>query len=155
MATEYLNNKSFEKNILRFQKAKKDKLKYEIIIEEIEQRDKFERTLHEEYVNLYKNAQLEFEDCQELLAGAFYTLSENIARYTKFNLIDLDDAIQEGVLICFEKIDRFNPKKGKAFNFLTTTILNSTRQMYRCTKNYNELKNKYEIHLKNIGKLFQ
>jgi DNA-directed RNA polymerase specialized sigma24 family protein len=58
-------------------------------------------------------------------------------------LIDQDDAVQEGVMICFEKIDRFDPKKGKAFNYMTTCILNHFRQLYRTARNYNELKRKY------------
>lgn len=84
-----------------------------------------------------------FDDAQKELATAFYTLSENIVRYAKFNLIDQDDAIQEGVMICFEKIDRFDPAKGKAFNYMTTCILNHFRQLYRTARNYNELKKKY------------
>jgi DNA-directed RNA polymerase specialized sigma subunit len=59
----------------------------------------------------------------------------------------VDDAIQEGVLICFEKIDRFDPRKGKAFNYMTTCILNHYRQLYRSARNYNELKKKYMVYL--------
>jgi len=81
------------------------------------------------------------------LAIAFYTLSENIVRYAKFNLIDPDDAVQEGVVICFEKIDRFDPRKGKAFNYMTTCILNHFRQLYRTARNYNELKKKFHDFL--------
>ena len=81
------------------------------------------------------------------LTIAFYLLSENIVRYRKFNLIDADDAIQEGVMICFEKVDRFDPSKGKAFNYMTTCIINHFRQLYRTARNYNELKKKYQDHL--------
>ncbi|RTK97528.1 MAG: hypothetical protein EKK64_01190 [Neisseriaceae bacterium] len=85
----------------------------------------------------------EYKEIQDLLAIAFYTLSQNIVRYAKFNLIDQDDAVQEGVMICFEKIDRFDSQKGKAFNYMTTCILNHFRQQYRTARNYNELKRKY------------
>jgi hypothetical protein len=51
------------------------------------------------------------------------------------------------VMICFEKIDRFDPRKGKAFNYMTTCILNHFRQLYRTARNYNELKKKYLKHL--------
>ena len=91
----------------------------------------------------FKIISSEYEEVQEQLAIAFYTLSENIVRYAKFNLIDQDDAVQEGVMICFEKIDRFDPDKGKAFNYMTTCILNHFRQLYRTARNYNELKRKY------------
>lgn len=91
----------------------------------------------------YKN----FKDFQTQLAYAFYILAENITNYAKFSGIDVDDAIQEGVLICFEKIDRFDPRKGKAFNYMTTCILNHYRQLYRSARNYNELKKRYMVHL--------
>ena len=91
----------------------------------------------------FDNIEKQFHESQQELATAFYILSENIVKYAKFNLIDQDDAVQEGVMICFEKIDRFDPKKGKAFNYMTTCILNHFRQLYRTARNYNELKRKY------------
>ena len=103
----------------------------------------------------------DYEESQIVLAEAFYTLSENVARFSKFNYIDIDDAIQEGVLICFEKVDRFDPeyigpngKKAKAFNYMTTCILNHYRQLYRSARHYNDLKKKYldfiQVQLHNV-----
>lgn len=151
MATEYLNNKNFEKIISRFQEAKRERAKYELIIEDIREtavrtakRNKYRSPESwEASVAAYEIVTRRFDDAQKELATAFYTLSENIVRYAKFNLIDQDDAIQEGVMICFEKIDRFDPAKGKAFNYMTTCILNHFRQLYRTARNYNELKKKY------------
>lgn len=151
MATEYLNNKVFETLIVHFQKTKKEQTKYQMFMDDIKatekrtaKRAKYQKPNHwnqkeQHYINI-KN---EFQEVQDELATAFYTLSQNIVRYAKFNLIDQDDAIQEGVLICFEKIDRFDTNKGKAFNYLTTCILNHLRQLYRTSRNYNELKRKY------------
>ena len=151
MSTEYLNNKTFEKLIVKFQSSKREKVKYQLLVEDIKQteirtikREKYKKP--EPWFNVEKKytlLSLNYQDVQKELAIAFYTLSENIVRYAKFNLIDQDDAIQEGVLICFEKIDRFDPQKGKAFNYMTTCILNHFRQMYRTARNYNELKKKY------------
>lgn len=151
MATEYLNNKTFEKLIVNFQYAKKQRIKYQMLMDDIVEtfqrtikRGKYQKpqawlkTEHE-----FKDISTKYHESQDELALAFYTLSENIVRYAKFNLIDQDDAIQEGVMICFEKIDRFDPKKGKAFNYMTTCILNHFRQLYRTARNYNELKRKY------------
>jgi hypothetical protein len=87
------------------------------------------------------------EESKQKLATAFFTLSENIVRYAKFQLIDADDAVQEGVMICFDKIDRFDSRKGKAFNYMTTCILNHFRQLYRTARNYNELKKRYLNHV--------
>jgi hypothetical protein len=157
MGTEYLNNRVFEGIIGRFQKAIKSKARCELIIEDI--RDTIDRKAvrnsdvfkDEEVLDaqntVYGSLCTEFSDSQKELANAFYTLSENIVRYAKFHLIDEDDAVQEGVMICFEKIDRFDPRKGKAFNYMTTCILNHFRQLYRTARNYNELKRKYLSHL--------
>jgi len=151
MSTEYLNNKTFERLIIQFQKCKKQKVKYQYFIQDIkdtEDKTKIRGTYKkpDSWVNIEKDfytASLNYQDSQKELAIAFYTLSENIVRYAKFNLIDIDDAVQEGVMICFEKIDRFDPEKGKAFNYMTTCILNHFRQMYRTARNYNELKKRY------------
>lgn len=157
MSNEYLNNKVFEGVIARFQKSKKDKIKFALIIEDvsgtIKRKNCRDCTTSEDRALLRKNSSLQkvaesdhYESQQEL-AAAFYTLSENIVKYARFHLIDPDDAIQEGVVICFEKIDRFDPRKGKAFNYMTTCILNHYRQLYRTARNYLELKNKYKEHL--------
>jgi hypothetical protein len=152
--TEYLNNRTFEGIINRFLLAKKNKAKCELIVEDLEEtcKRKIKRKqsvgdiqlLVAANQKLLEIAAIEFQESQKQLAIAFYTLSENIVRYAKFNLIDAEDAVQEGVMICFEKIDRFDARKGKAFNYMTTCILNHLRQMYRSTRNYNELKRKYQ-----------
>jgi DNA-directed RNA polymerase specialized sigma subunit len=151
MATEYLNNKTFESLIVHFQKTKKERVKYQLFMDDIIEtqnrigkKDKYKKP--ESWLLTEKEFKIissEFQESQDQLAIAFYTLSENIVRYAKFNLIDQDDAVQEGVMICFEKIDRFDPEKGKAFNYMTTCILNHFRQLYRTARNYNELKRKY------------
>ena len=155
MSSEYLNNRIFENIIARFQQAKRDRAKYELIVEDMQEREKrikVQKRVKQKITWLIKQEDFDkivhdFHESQKELASAFYTLSENIVRYAKFNLIDADDAIQEGVMICFEKIDRFDPNKGKAFNYMTTCILNHFRQLYRTARNYNELKKKYHDFL--------
>jgi DNA-directed RNA polymerase specialized sigma subunit len=152
MANEYLNNRTFESIIQAFQYHKRQKQRYELILSDLREthnrrmskyQDDEKKSPLEENQKYYQEACNNFTDYQEQLAYAFYVLSENIANYAKFNGIDIDDAIQEGVLICFEKIDRFDPRKGKAFNYMTTCILNHFRQLYRSARNYNELKKRY------------
>lgn len=156
MANEYLNNKSFEGIISAFQHHKRQKAKYELIISDLKEthdrrslkyKDDQKKNKLEESQQQYQQFCTAFKEFQEQLAYAFYVLSENIANYAKFNGIDIDDAIQEGVLICFEKIDRFDPRKGKAFNYMTTCVLNHFRQLYRSARNYNELKKRYSSFL--------
>lgn len=124
MAIEYLNNAVFEAIIARFNKAKEKK----------------EKNLKE------------FEESQKELADAFYLLSKNIIKAFKFQMVDKDDALQEGVMICFEKLHRFDPNLGRAFNFCTTIILNHFRQLYRTAKTYNEFKSRYHSYLTNKHK---
>lgn len=142
LSTEYLNNKKFENIILRFQGSKKDKIRYELIMEDLKDLKNKEELLNK-YKIMHKEASERLEIAQNQLAAAFYILSENIVKYTKFNLIDHEDTIQEAVMTCFEKIDRFNPTKGKAFCYSTTICINVLRQIYRTAKNYEELKKKF------------
>ena len=163
MTNEYINNKTFENIIQAFQFFKREKVRFELVLCDFEEthkrrflkyKDTVKRDQLETTLDKYKHTCLSFKDYQDQLAYAFYLLSENIANYAKFQGIDIDDAIQEGVLICFQKVDRFNPnyrgkngQKAKAFNYMTTCILNHFRQLYRSARNYNELKKRYCNHL--------
>ena len=109
----------------------------------VKYKDNIKKEQLDKAIGFHEDACLQFKDFQDQLAYAFYILSENIANWAKFSGIDMDDAVQEGVLICFEKIDRFDPRKGKAFNYMSTCILNHFRQLYRSARNYNELKKRY------------
>jgi DNA-directed RNA polymerase specialized sigma subunit len=153
MANEYINNRTFESVIHAFQFFKRQKAKYELIMKDLKETndrrvvkygDESKKQAWLESQKLHQEACESFKEFQNQLAHAFYILSENIANYAKFSGIDIDDAIQEGVLICFEKINRFDPRKGKAFNYMTTCILNHFRQLYRSARNYNELKKRYQ-----------
>lgn len=161
MSAEYLNNKFLESVIRRFQKSKQEKIKYELIIEDMatstEKRIKNKRELSHDlaaYLLEHQQANVEFTASQHDLATAFYTLSEHLVRYAHDIIVDTDDAIQEGVMICFEKIDKFHPEKGKAFNYMTTCILNHFRQIYRTSRNYKALKEKYrEFMMSKFGNI--
>lgn len=143
-----------------FQDSKRHKAKLSILIDEIKEtilRKRLRKTEAKqnkrnliEKENMLASTEKMHDESKNKLAVAFFTLSENIVRYAKFQLIDADDAIQEGVLICFDKIDRFDSRKGKAFNYMTTCILNHFRQLYRTARNYNELKKKYLNHMQMI-----
>lgn len=119
MANEYINNSIFEETIASFKLAEKNR----------------------------EIARLEYEIAQTELARLFYLLGDNIIRAFKFQLIDRDDAVQEVVMICFQKLNCFTPELGRAFNYFTTVSLNHLRQLYRSSKNYNELKIRYHNHL--------
>ena len=154
---EYLNNKTFEVLINSFQESKREIIRLNMLMSEISETIDRKRKrsvdaasskrVMESKRSMLANSEENHNSSKQKLAVAFFTLSENIVRYAKFQLIDSDDAVQEGVMICFDKIDRFDPRKGKAFNYMTTCILNHFRQLYRTARNYNELKKKYLNHI--------
>jgi DNA-directed RNA polymerase specialized sigma subunit len=129
MGNQYINNREFETIINKFLTAKKN----------------------------IKSNKSEYDKLQKELAIVFYLLADNIIKAFNFKLIDHEDALQEGVMICFEKIDRFCPEKGKAFNYMTTCCLNHYRQLYRTAKSYMELKNRFQdfIAKKTLENLLQ
>lgn len=79
----------------------------------------------------------------ECVAEYFYLLSDNIIRAFNFAMVEEEDAKQEAVFICLKKVSKFDPDRGKAFNYFTTMILNHYRQLYRTARNYRELKKRF------------
>lgn len=71
----------------------------------------------------------------EKLNEIFTLLAESIVMAFSFGFIHKEDAIQEAVLVAWEKIHRFCPKDPKhertAFNFFTTIMLSHLRAVYR------------------------
>lgn len=93
--------------------------------------------------------------CSNVLAKKFYKLAEKVVEHhltsdicrQAYPILDRDDAIQECVMIAFEKVHRFRPEKGKAENFFTTIMMSILRIAYRTNKNYEELKRRYQKYL--------
>ena len=91
------------------------------------------------------------------LAMMLFGLTDNIIRFSGLKLIekitpkiiDKDDLVQEIVCTVYEKLGRFDPDKGKAFNWCTTVILGLLRQLvtFSHTGKYPELKRKYAEHM--------
>lgn len=150
MATEYLNNKYLENAILNYLESRRSKAKLEMIVEDLTLSINSKAKTHHNYdyyLAELKKSKTTYEESQTNLATAFYVLSQNLARYAKDIIIDTDDTVQEGVLICLLKIDKFKPGKGKAFSYFTSVILNNSKQMYRSHKVYKLLKERYKDFL--------
>lgn len=158
----YLDNKVLEKSILDYKTLKKEKKSYELIIEDLEESFQYNNSKKDIYNNKIKEYNLicsNLDVIHKNLANEFTTLAEHIIKYKKFNFVEFDDAMQEFVMICFDKMERFDPnyigksgKKAKAFNYMTTCILNHYRQLYRSARNYNELKKKFQASLQQNDK---
>jgi len=151
MGSEYLNNGTFTEIIEQFQGCKRAKSRYEFILEDLRSaqngKDVVRKNMLDAYEREYAACCSQYSQCQEKLISAFHLLAQNIANYTRYHGVDVDDAIQEGVLICMEKVDLFDRRKGKAFNFMTTCIHHHLKQQWRSARNYTELKKKYHNHI--------
>ncbi len=145
--TVYLDNKLFEANIVAFKQLKRDKLRCEMLLEDLQGRSDRPSALGDKRREHARLA-IEYGRIYALLAADILLLAQNIIGYKKFANVDYDDAVQEFVLLCLEKVDCFDPtyvsvktgKKAKAFNYMTTCIFNHYKQLYRYSKNYLEMK---------------
>jgi hypothetical protein len=70
------------------------------------------------------------------LSSLFQELSECCYNhYSKYNFkLEPKNIIKECVLVCFEKTEKFDPSKGKAFCYFST-ICSSTMLQYKKVKN--------------------
>jgi len=157
MNQDYIDNKEFELLIKKFQQSKQDRIRYQMIIDDItasnEKRAKHKKQPSHDirvYHLEFERSKSDFSTTQTELAENFYRLADRLTRYAKDIIVDVDDSVQEAVMICFEKVDRFDPnyrgkngQKAKAFNYMTTCILNHFRQIWRTHKNYKLLKERY------------
>lgn len=77
------------------------------------------------------------------LALTFVVLACHICKYADFP--GQSEGIERRcVYEAMERVASFNPKKGKAFNYFTTVILNFLRREYRQYKKVKDLKKKYD-----------
>lgn len=94
-------------------------------------------------------------DTMRKVFDVFWLLADTIVKnFVKFKdtwmkkaFKNKTNTIKDLVCYAFIKLPKFDYKKGKAFNFFTTCMLGMLRQTYRTSKNYNELKAKYKLHL--------
>jgi len=88
----------------------------------------------EEIILLYQD---DPETHEQELVSLFDTLISNIIESFKFN-VDYDDARQECFTLVLKTVKNFKPKRGTAFNYFTTVILNNLKLLYTREKKYNQ-----------------
>lgn len=84
---------------------------------------------------------------EEELMLMFYTLIDKIIGSFSYN-VSKEDATQECLLLILQKLKAFDPKKGTAFNFFTTSIINNLKRLYTKNKRYEKKIDNYIDHLK-------
>ena len=88
----------------------------------------------EEIILLYKE---DPETYQDQLVSLFDVLIQNIIDGFNFK-VDPDDAKQECFALVLKTVRNFKPKKGSAFNYFTTVIINNLKLRYTREKKYNK-----------------
>jgi DNA-directed RNA polymerase specialized sigma subunit len=75
------------------------------------------------------------EKYEEELVSLFDVLIQNIIESFKFK-VDPDDAKQECFTLVLKTVRNFKPRKGSAFNYFTTIIINNLKLLYTREKKY-------------------
>tara|TARA_R110000796_G_scaffold223669_1_gene339924 strand:+ start:154 stop:495 length:342 start_codon:yes stop_codon:yes gene_type:complete len=88
----------------------------------------------EETILLY---QQDPENYENDLVMLFDLLISNIIDSFKFK-VDPDDAKQECFALVLKTVKNFKPRKGTAFNYFTTIIINNLKLLYTREKKYNQ-----------------
>jgi len=74
---------------------------------------------------------------EEDLVSLFDLLIGNIINSFRFK-VDPDDARQECFTLVLKTVKNFKPRKGTAFNYFTTIIVNNLKLLYTREKKYNK-----------------
>jgi DNA-directed RNA polymerase specialized sigma subunit len=88
----------------------------------------------EEIILLYQQDPETYEDD---LVSLFDLLITNIIESFRFK-VDPDDAKQECFALVLKTVKNFKPRKGTAFNYFTTIIVNNLKLLYTRNKKYNQ-----------------
>jgi len=88
----------------------------------------------EEIIILY---QKDPETHQDDLVSLFDLLITNIIESFRFK-VDPDDAKQECFALVLKTVKNFKPRKGTAFNYFTTIVVNNLKLMYTRNRKYNQ-----------------
>ena len=90
---------------------------------------------NEEFEKLILSYQQDPKTHEDELVSLFNVLITNIIESFKFKL-DPDDAKQDCFTLVLKTIKNFKPKKGTAFNYFTTIIVNNLKLLYTRDKKY-------------------
>jgi len=90
---------------------------------------------NEEFEKLILLYQQDPKAHEEELVSLFDLLITNIIESFKFK-VDPDDAKQDCFALVLKTIKNFKPRKGTAFNYFTTIIVNNLKLIYTREKKY-------------------
>tara|TARA_R110000796_G_C14476808_1_gene426215 strand:- start:718 stop:1059 length:342 start_codon:yes stop_codon:yes gene_type:complete len=91
---------------------------------------------NEDFERIILSYQQEPENYENELVSLFDVLITNIIESFRFK-VDPDDAKQECFTLVLKTVKNFKPRKGTAFNYFTTIVVNNLKLMYTREKKYN------------------
>jgi DNA-directed RNA polymerase specialized sigma subunit len=91
---------------------------------------------NEDFESIILSYQKEPEIYEDELVSLFDLLITNIIESFRFK-VDPDDAKQECFALVLKTVKNFKPRKGTAFNYFTTIVVNNLKLMYTREKKYN------------------
>jgi DNA-directed RNA polymerase specialized sigma subunit len=92
---------------------------------------------NEEFENIILSYQQDPKTHEDALVSLFDLLISNIIDSFRFK-VDPDDAKQECFALVLKTVKNFKPRKGTAFNYFTTIIVNNMKLLYTREKKYNQ-----------------
>jgi DNA-directed RNA polymerase specialized sigma subunit len=101
---------------------------------------------NEDFESIILSYQKEPEIYEDELVSMFDLLITNIIESFRFK-VDPDDAKLECFALVLKTVKNFKPRKGTAFNYFTTIVVNNLKLMYTREKKYNiKIDNYIEKH---------
>ena len=103
---------------------------------------------NKEFERILLSYQKDPKTYEEELVSLFDLLITNIIESFKFK-VDHDDAKQDCFTLIFKTLKNFTPRKGTAFNYFTTIIINNLKLIYTKEKKYQQKIDNYIEKRKN------
>ena len=103
---------------------------------------------NKEFERIIISYQQDPENYEEELVSLFDLLITNIIESFRFK-VDPDDAKQDCFALVLKTVKNFKPRKGTAFNYFTTIVINNLKLLYTREKKYKQKIENYIEKYKN------
>lgn len=106
---------------------------------------------NDEFERIILSYKADPENHEEELVSLFDLLITNIIESFRFK-VDADDAKQDCFTLVLKTVRNFTPKKGTAFNYFTTIIVNNLKLLYTKEKKYQQkIDNYIELNKQDVS----
>lgn len=106
---------------------------------------------NEEFERIILSYKEDPETHEDELVSLFDLLITNIIESFRFK-VDSDDAKQDCFTLVLKTVKNFTPKKGTAFNYFTTIVVNNLKLLYTKEKKYQQkIENYIEMNKEDVS----